>query len=320
MDLLDIIHALPQQIREGVQLGKDIRVTGEFAHIVVTGMGGSGIPGNLLQSVLHECKVPIIVHKDYTLPGFVGKNTLVFAISYSGNTEETLSSFKDAVKKRATIVVLTSGGKLRELAREHRTPLVVVPPGLPPRSAIAYFLFPMLTILHNAGIATLDVAEVKDVVEALQNPAWEKKARELADELGGKTPIIYAAEPLEGVALRWKQEFNENSKIHAFYNVFSEMDHNELMAYEQAKDSFHVILLRDERDHPHNKKRMDFLKQILKERKIPVTELLLKGTVQLVKIFTALYLGDLTSYYLAKKRGVDPVETSLIEELKKLLR
>ena len=320
MDLLDIIHALPQQIRESVQLGKDLKISGEFANIVVTGMGGSGIPGNLLQSVLHECKIPIVVHKDYTLPGFVNKNSLVFAISYSGNTEETLSSFKDAQKKRATIVALTSGGKLRELARQHNIPLVVVPSGLPPRSAIAYFLFPMLVILHHAGIAKLNIAEVKATIEALQNPALEKKAKELAEELAGKTPIIYAAEPLEGVALRWKQEFNENAKIHAFYNVFSEMDHNELMAYERAANNrFHVILLRDERDHAHNKKRMDFLKQILKERKIPITELMLKGNQQLVKIFTAMYVGDLTSYHLAKKYGVDPVETSLIEELKKLL-
>ncbi len=319
MDLLDIIHSLPQQIREGVQLGKDIKLTGEFSHIVVTGMGGSGIPGNLLQGVLHDCKLPIIVHKDYTLPGFVNKNTLVFAISYSGNTEETISSFKDAQKKRATIVTLTSGGKLRELARDARVPLVIVPQGLPPRSAIAYFLFPMLVILHNAGIAKLNIAEVKALIEALGNTGWEKKAKELAEEIYGKTPIIYAAEPLEGVALRWKQEFNENSKIHAFYNVFSEMDHNELMAYERAKGDFHVILLRDERDHPHNKKRMDFLKSILKERKIPITELLLKGTQPLVKIFTALYMGDLTSYHLAKRYGVDPVETSLIEELKRLL-
>jgi glucose/mannose-6-phosphate isomerase len=319
MDLRDVIHALPQQIREGVQLAKDVKISGDFANIVITGMGGSGIPGNLLQSVLHESKIPIIVHKDYTLPGFVGKNTLVFAISYSGNTEETLSSFKDAQKKRAAIVAITSGGKLRDLARDARVPLVLVPRDIPPRGAVAYFLFSMLTVLHNANIAKLDAAEIKAAIEALKNPAYEQKAKQLAEELEGKIPIIYAAEPFEGVALRWKQEFNENSKVHAFYNVFSEMDHNELMAYERAKDNFHVILLRDERDHPHNKKRMDFLKQILKERKIPVTEILLKGTQPLVKIFTAIYLGDLTSYYLAKQYGVDPAETSLIEQLKKLL-
>lgn len=319
MDLLKTIQSLPQQIREGIQLGKNVKVSGEFSNIVVAGMGGSGIPGNLLQSILHECKIPIIVHKDYTLPGFVNKNSLVFAISYSGNTEETLSSFKDAQRKRATIVVLTSGGKLRELARQANVPLVVVPSGLPPRSALAYFLFPMLTILHTTGIAKINAAEVKATIEALKNPAFEKKAQDIADQLMGRTPIIYTSEPLEGVALRWKQEFNENTKIHAFYNVFSEMDHNELMAYERAKDTYHVILLRDERDHPHNKKRMDYLKRILKEKNIPVTEIMLKGTHRLVKIFTAIYTGDLTSYYLAKKYGVDPIETSLIEELKKLL-
>jgi glucose/mannose-6-phosphate isomerase len=318
MDLLDIIHALPQQIREGVQLGKDVKITGGFSHVVVTGMGGSGIPGDLLRSVLHDCKIPIVVHKDYTAPGFVNKNTLVFAISYSGNTEETLSSFKDALKKRATVVALTSGGKLRELAREHRVPLIIIPQGLPPRNAIAYFLFPMLVILHNAGIAALDLAEVKATIEALRNPAFEEKARQLAEQLRGKMPLIYAPEPLEGVALRWKQVFNENSKVHAFYNVFSEMDHNELVAYERAKDAFHIILLCDERDHPHNKKRAAFLKQVLKERKIQITEIMLKGTAPLVKIFTALSMADLTSYYLAQLYGVNPVETKLIEEMKKI--
>ena len=319
MDLLGIIHALPQQIREGVQLGKDVKVTGEFSNIVVTGMGGSGIPGDLLKAVLHNCKLPIIVNKDYSVPGFVSKNTLVFVISYSGNTEETLSAFKECQKKRATIVVLTAGGKLRDLARQSNIPIIVIPSGLPPRSAVAYLLFPMLLVLHNAGITKLDVAEIKATIEALKNPEFDSKAKELAGHLQGKIPIIYSGPQHEAVALRWKQEFNENSKSHAFYNVFSELDHNEITAYQNAKDTFHVILLRDEREHAQNRKRMDHLKQLVKDRKIPITEIMLKGMLPLVKIFTALYMGDLTSYYLAEKYGVDPVDTHIIEDLKKKL-
>ncbi len=319
MELLEIIHALPQQIREGVQLGKDIKIAGEFSSIVVTGMGGSGIPGDLLKSILHDCRVPIIVNKDYSLPCFVNKNTLVFAVSHSGNTEETISALKDAQKKRATIVVLTSGGKLRELARDAKMPMIVVPQGLLPRSAIAYFLFPMLVVLHNSGIIRLNAAEIKATIEALKNPEFDSKAKEIAGHLKGKIPIIYAGPQHEAVALRWKQEFNENSKVHAFCNVFPELDHNELMAYEKAKDNFYVILLRDEWDTAQNKKRMEHLKGILKARKIPATEIVLKGKQHLVKTFTALYMGDLTSYYLAENSGIDPVETSLIEELKKRL-
>ncbi len=319
MELLDIIHALPQQIREGVQLGKDVKVPGEFSNIVVTGMGGSGIPGDILKSVLRDSKLPILVNKDYTLPGFVNKNTLVFAVSYSGKTEETVSAFKEAQKKRASIVVLTSGGRLRELARDAKVPMIVVPQGLPPRNAIAYFLFPMLVILHNSGIIKLDIAEIKATIEALKNPEFDSKAKEIAGHLKGKIPIIYSGPQHEAVALRWKQEFNENSKVHAFYNVFSELDHNELMAYEKAKDNFYVIMLRDEWDTAQNRKRMDHMKGILKARKIPATEIVLKGKQHLVKTFTALYMGDLTSYYLAENSGIDPVETSLIEELKKKL-
>ncbi|MEM4247111.1 MAG: bifunctional phosphoglucose/phosphomannose isomerase [Candidatus Woesearchaeota archaeon] len=319
MNLLDIIHSLPQQIREGIQLAKDIKVSGEFSSIVVTGMGGSGIPGDLLKSILRDCKLPIIVNKDYSLPGFVNKNTLVFVISYSGNTEETISAFKDAQKKKATIITITSGGKLRELARDAKCSLIIIPQGLPPRSAVAYLLFPMLVILHNSGITKLNSAEIKATIEALKNPEYDSKAKELAEHLKGKIPLVYAGPQHEAVALRWKQEFNENSKSHAFYNVFSELDHNEITAYQNAKNTFHIILLRDEREHTQNKKRMDHLKQLLKEKKIPITEIMLKGIHPLVKIFTALYMGDLTSYYLAEKYGVDPTDTHLIEELKKQL-
>ena len=319
MDLLDIIHSLPQQIREGVHLGKNIKLEGPFSNVVVTGMGGSGIPGNILQGLLRDCKLPIVVNKDYTLPGFVNRNTIVFVISYSGNTEETISAYKEAKRKMATIVVLTSGGKLRDLARKDNVPLMIVPAGQPPRSAVAYFVFSMLMVLHNAGVAAVNIDEIKATMDALKNTAFEKKAKNLAEEIRGKIPIIYAAAPLESVALRWKQEFNENAKIHSFYNTFSEMDHNELMAYKNAKDTFHIIIIKDERDNNQNKKRMDHLKKILKQRKIPVTELLLKGNKHMVKVFTALYTGSLLTYYLAKDMGEDPVETSLIEDLKKQL-
>jgi glucose/mannose-6-phosphate isomerase len=317
MDLLDVIRSLPQQIREGVQLGKSIKLTGTFSNIVVAGMGASGIAGTLLKSALPECAVPIVVARDHALPGFVSNNTLVFVLSHSGNTEETIAAFKEAQKKRASIVVLTSGGKLRELARQHNILLVPVPGNILSRNAVAYFLFAMLAILHNAGIAALDVAETKAAIAALGNPALEQKAKQLAEELSDKIPLIYAATHLEGVALRWKQQFNENAKLHAFYNAFPELNHNELAAYERAKGEFHVIVLRDEHDTQQNKKRTDFLKEILKEKKIPVTEIVLKGTQPLVKILTALHLGDLTTYYLAKKHGVDPVETKIIDELKK---
>jgi glucose/mannose-6-phosphate isomerase len=244
---------------------------------------------------------------------------LVFVISYSGNTEETVSAFKEAQKKRATIVVITAGGKIREMARDAKAPMIIVPQGLPPRSAVAYLLFPMMVMLHNAGIAKLNPAEIKATIEALGNPEYDRKAKELAEHLQGKIPIIYSGPLHEAVALRWKQEFNENSKVHAFYNVFSELDHNEITAYQNAKDTFHIILLRDERENAQNRKRMDHLKQLVKERKIPITEIMLKGLNPLVKIFTALYMGDLTSYYLAEKYNVDPTDTHIIEDLKKKL-
>jgi len=321
MDLIETIHDFPSQIREAVALAKGVKVDKGIEKVIVCGMGASGIPGNFLKSLYYDSKVSFHSVKGYSLPGWVDSRTLVFVISYSGNTEETVSCFREAMRKGCKVVVITSGGKLKELVKYHKMDTAIyVPDGLIPRGSVGYLFFPALVVLHNSGIVRIKREELVAVIDALRKPALKQKAETLAEQMAGKMPIIYASNKLSGVALRWKQSFNENAKTHAFYNVFSEMNHNELMAYKFAKKSdFHIVLLRDEKDHPKVRKRFDFVKDIMKKKQYPVTEIMLRGQSDLVKMFTAVYIGDLTSALIAKRLKIAAEETGLQEELKKKL-
>ncbi|MBI4140698.1 bifunctional phosphoglucose/phosphomannose isomerase, partial [Candidatus Woesearchaeota archaeon] len=311
MDYLHIIEDMPHQIRDAIKLAQGTKVEGEIDNILVTGMGGSGIPADILRTVMRDTKTPVFVNKDYSLPNFVNDKTLLFAISYSGNTEETLAAYKEATKKRAKIVCICSGGKLKQTATEAK--LIIVPEGMPPRSAIAYLLFPALIVLHNSKLLKLNRETLIKTIDALHAPELKQKAQDLAEQLFGKIPLIYASPAFEAIALRWKQAINENSKQHAFWNVFPEMNHNEMMAYTRPQQGFHAILLRDENDSPRLQKRISLTKEIIKKQGTTTTEIMLKGESLLVKMMTAIFLGDLTSYYLGIKNKVNPEETKLIE-------
>lgn len=317
MDYLQIIENLPHQIKDAIKLAQGEKVEGEINNILITGMGGSGIPADIVKTLLRDTQIPVIANKEYTIPAFVNDKTLVFAISYSGNTEETLSAFKEAQKKRAKIVAICSGGKLKQIAGDSK--VVTIPAGIPPRSAIAYLLFPMLVVLHNSKIIKLTKDEILKTIDSLHSPQLKKKAEELSAEILGKIPLIYASHLFEAVALRWKQAINENSKMLAFNNVFPELNHNEMLGFEKQCPGFHAIILRDENDSVKMQKRIELTKQIIKKSGTTVTEIVLKGESSLVKIMTAIFLGDLTSYHLGIKNNVDPAETRLIEEFKKRL-
>lgn len=318
MDYLQIIEDLPHQIRDAIKLAQGEKIDGEINNILITGMGGSGIAANIVQTLLRETKIPVFVNKDYLIPAFVNEKTLVFVSSYSGNTEETLNAFKEAQKKRAKIICVTSGGKLKQIAGDSK--VIIIPQGMPPRSALAYLLFPILVVLHNLKIIKLSRDEVLKIIDSLHSTDLRKKAEELSEQLHGKTPLIYASPQFGAVALRWKQAINENSKQHAFWNVLSELNHNEMMAYNLPNKEFHAIILRDEKDSIRIQKRIELTKEIIKKQGTPVLEIMLKGESLLVKIITAIFLGDLTSYHLGIKNGIDPADTTMIEEFKKKMK
>lgn len=316
-EMLDLIRTFPRQIEEGYALGAGIKLK-QFRNIVVTGMGGSGLPGYLLRSYI-SFKTPIYINRGYDLPDIVDKNCLVVAISYSGNTEETLAAFEEARKKKAIILGITSGGKLHDLCRKYDFPCILIPSGLPPRSAIGYLFFPILRVLYEHNVVKNPSEDVKNSSKLLKKIKMENKAKNLATKLKGKIPLVYASERLGVVAYRWKTQFNENTKIHAFTDVFPEMNHNEIVGFVHKIGNFVVIFLEDDEDNPRVIKRMKITKNLIGKLGAESIEINILGKSLLEKFCYGMYLGDLTSYYLAKLYGVDPMRVDLIEKLKKEL-
>ncbi|MBN2567587.1 bifunctional phosphoglucose/phosphomannose isomerase [Candidatus Woesearchaeota archaeon] len=320
-NMLEVLEGFADQVVKANALASDAKVEkeGGFANVVICGMGGSGLPGEILQAYL-KTKVPIFLVKGYELPPYADKGSLVFCISYSGNTEETIACYREAEKKKLTTVVICSGGKLEELARANKDVFVKVPSGLQPRMALAYQFFPLLTIMQNSGMITSKKREVDETVKALSSDAYKKMGKQLAQKLVDKVPLVYASDRMGIVAYKWKIDFNENAKTHAFANVFPELNHNEMNAFEYLTAKYYLIILRDEDDHPKVKKRMQVTKQLIQKKGIDATEILIKGSSMLTKIFSGIHIGDWTSYFLAIKYGIDPTPVPMVEEFKKLIK
>jgi glucose/mannose-6-phosphate isomerase len=315
---LSVINAFPRQVEEAARLGKDVKVLGEVDRVVVTGIGGSDLPGELLKAYLN-IKVPIFVNHDYDLPEFVNSKTLVFVVSYSGNTEESLAAFKVAFRKNCRIVGMSSGGKLRDFCLKNSLPHILVPGGLQPRMALGYLFFPLLNTLYSSHLIPNPENDVNAVVAALRKADIEEKAKELAEKLAGKIPIIYSSNKLAAVAYKWKINFNENSKTHAFCNTFPELNHNEITGYTKLNAYYYVIMLQDEDDYRRIKERMSLTKDLITNKGVEVTQIALTGECLLSRMFSAIHLGDLTSYYLALLNKVDPEPVEMQENLKKKL-
>ena len=309
-----MISKLPQQCREGLSLAKDIKIDTKIRNIVIAGMGGSGIAGQILKSYLGD-KIPVHIVQDFSVPEFVDAYSLVFCVSYSGNTAETLSAFRTAVRRSAQIVVIASGGKLKELAKKTKKQMIDIPKNFPPRAALGYLFIPILVVLQNSGIIFDKTAEIKNMIDSLMHVQFKEKAQELALKIKDKIPVIYSSNKLKSVALRWKEQLNENSKIHCFCNVFPELEHNEIMGYENLRGNFFVMILKDDDDRVEIKDRMNVVKKIISEQ-CPVLDIVVKGDSLLTKIFSAIYLGDLTSFYLALLYETDPTPVDSIERVK----
>ena len=315
-NMLKSIEEFPQQCKSALGLAKGVSVSGKINKIIIAGMGGSAVGGDLLRLYLHDSKIPIMTVRDYHLPNFVDKDTLVFAVSYSGNTEETLSAFEDARNKKANIIAVTSGGKLAAMAKK----VIRIPSGLQPRAALGFLFFPALGVLANSDIVKIGSGEIKEMLDVLSKThEFKDRGEKIAKNIGQKTPIIYASEQFSAVAYRWKTQFNENSKTPAFSHIFSELNHNEIVGYQTMdKEKFYTIFLRDNADNGRIKKRMDITKDIISQ-KVNVEEVWTKGSGMLSRLFSLLYYADFASYYLAMAKKIDPSPVAVIENLKKKL-
>lgn len=318
-----LIADFPIQLREALIIGQNyhfLSARKTFSNVVLTGLGGSGIGGSIIQNYLGDkATLPFIVNKDYTLPAFVGENTLVLVSSYSGNTEETVACLQQALKAKATVVCITSGGKVAEIAKKKKVDCILLPAGMPPRACLGYSIVQVLFALQYQKLLKGDFEkEIMASIKLIQNEtaAIQKSAKAIAKKLNGKIPVIYAAPNFEGVAVRFRQQINENGKMLAWHNVIPEMNHNELVGWRDKNDNLGVVMLRNESDYSRVQMRMDSNKKVIKKYTSTVIEVFSQGKTYWEKVFYFVHLTDWVSVFLAELHGVDVTEVKVIDSLK----
>ena len=336
-NMLDLLVSFPSQCEDAFFIGEQTEIKSSYkksySQIVFTGLGGSAIGADIIKGYLgDEINIPIFVNRNYTLPQFVDKNSLVFAVSYSGNTEETLSAYAEAENRSAKIIVLTSGGKLEALGLKNDNILAVIPKGYPPRCALGYSFIIAIAVMSKLGLIRNKKAEIKKAASFLDNMQKKKLApqikgrfniaKDIAKKINKKFPLVYASARLESVATRWRGQFAENSKTLSSSHVFPEMNHNEIVGWANPKTilkDFIAIILKDKGDHPRIKRRMEITSSILKREKFHVLEIESKGTSFLERMLSLIYIGDFVSFYLAILTKINPTPVDRITYLKRQL-
>ncbi len=348
-NMIELLEEFPQKMRDALHLGEEFSIftkasldlpsvftpntNSNFKNIVILGMGGSAIGGDLLSNYLaDELSIPIVVIRGYNIPKFVDENSLVFAVSYSGNTEETFSALKKCLEAKARVIVLTSGGKFMDFSQKNNFPVIKVPAGIQPRAAISYLFFPVLKAIERLGLIEQRESEIEETFNILQelsqeysakSPSKNNLAKKVALSLYQHLPLVYGSEGLlESVAMRWKTQINENSKWPCFWNVFPELDHNEIVGYEienSINRQVKIIYLQDKEGSLRVEQRREITRKIIENKVAEFIVCPTKGKGKMSRMFSLIYLGDLASYYLAILNKVDPSPVACIEDLKKEL-
>ncbi len=331
--MLAAIEDFPRQCAEALNLGREALELPDaegVSRVAFVGMGGSAIGGDVLKALLEDVVgIPMSVHRSYRLPSLLGPDTLAIFVSYSGNTEETLSALDDAVYLGCRVMVLTTGGRLLERARAKRFPALVVPGGLQPRAALGYLSLAAAAAMERMGLIQGFTRVAHETAESLRGKAEEwgrlrpsesNFAKQLALRLRGKIPVIYGVEGILSVAAyRWKCQLNENSKVPAFCHALPEMNHNEIVGWHMPDEfsrKVEVIFLAEEDDASRVAKRVEITADLLRDKVGGVTVLRVGGGTRTERLFSAVYLGDFVSAYLAVLNGVDPTPVEVITLLK----
>lgn len=329
-EMKEKIEGFPDQIMTSWEKGQSLRKEREPANLVVTGMGGSAIAGDLLNDLLfQDIEIPIIVNRGYELPLFVDEQTLLLVSSYSGNTEETIQSFKDGLKRKAMIVVFTSNGEIERIAENERLQVIKLPEGYPPRSALGFSFFSMLGLIKKFFEISMKNKDIENLILNLTK-LRNKLARspneitELAEKVEEHIPLIHITRRLKSVALRWQTQLNENSKTAAHINVVPEANHNEIVGLEFPREmikKMQLIFLRTENyENEQVAKRFPIAEDILRGSVGGITTIKAEGDNKLEDMFSLIYKGDFLSFYLSSLLGVDPTPVKRIDLLKKRLK
>jgi glucose/mannose-6-phosphate isomerase len=321
----ELILNFPAQLKEAVNIaGKAVlsKPKTQLNKVLICGLGGSGIGGTIVKEILHsEANAPIDIIKSYSIPAYVDEHTLVICSSYSGNTEETLESYKQARERKAHIVCITSGGQLLEMAKQHGVNSIVIPGGAPPRACLGYSLTQLLQILAFHELAPNNIEHISAAVKLLEleQTVIMEEANMIATVILNTIPVIYSTSLHEGVAVRFRQQLNENAKILCWHHVIPEMNHNELVGWSRKYPEVSAIMFRDHDEHPRNEIRIDICRKIFGEHAGNYVEIYSKGKHTIEKKIYWIHMGDWISYYLSEKRHVDAMDIKVIDQLKKEL-
>jgi glucose/mannose-6-phosphate isomerase len=321
------IEGFTLQLAEALKIGQSldlVRPGSDIRNIVIAGMGGSGIGANLVESLTFgRIPIPITVCKSYNIPQFVSPHTLFVASSYSGNTEETIAALNKALLKRAHCIVISSGGKILDIAREYNLFYIQLPGGSPsPRAMLGFNMIALLSLLYHTNlIGAAFIKETENSIEHLNRSekAIQTEAEIVAKKLKGKFPIIYCDSRLQAMALRFQQQLNENSKVLAHVNTFPEMNHNELVGWrfpETLLPSIQVMYLYSDHDHERVEKRMEICREIFEKKSNNIIDVIGEGASLLEQYYYLIHLTDWISFYLAKENGVEADPIEMIDYLK----
>ncbi|MDR2204245.1 MAG: bifunctional phosphoglucose/phosphomannose isomerase [Nitrososphaerota archaeon] len=333
-DMLEFCLNMSKHYRAAANLATGIVVTGNIKprNIIITGMGGSAIGGELLKDwAKNKVQVPIEVNREYHLPAYANEKTLVLVTSYTGDTEETLSALLCAIKSKCMIYCITSGGTLMKIAHQLNIPYLQVPSGMPPRAALPYMLIPLLFFFEKIGLVSevfkelneaLPIIEEIEKQNAVDTPVKDSLIKTLAVNLEGFIPVIYGFGVYSGVARRFKQQINENAKVMSKWDNLPELDHNEIVGYEKVekhKERFATIFIRDKDEPIEIRSRIEITKSLMKKSEVGIYEVWGQGKSDLAKILSVIAVADFLSIYLAILRGVDSTPVQTIDKLKEAL-
>ncbi len=319
-DYLGKLVSFPEQCREGWKIGKKVKVAKAkgIDKIFITGMGGSGYVGEVIQkSFFQTGKVPVFIEHGYILPKFVDNKTFCIVVSYSGNTDEALTIFRELNKRKIPSVGISSNGKLAKACKK----CVIVPGGMQPRQATGYLLFSTLAMLAKAGLSPLKQSDIFEAIKVMETNQKQimAKAGSLAKTLHKKLPVIYATEALNASAIRWQTEHNEIAKVFLHWNLLPELQHNEINAY-LGLGKAHFIFLKRTKESKKMNARIQYMKKRVRSIGYNSTDIEAKGKGILAQIWYANYLGSLTAFYLSMLHRIDPTPVNLIESMKAYLK
>lgn len=322
-EMENYIVQFPENMVEAIEIGiqaiKNFK-TAEVDNVVIVGLGGSGIGGKIVsQLVWDKCSVPVTLVNDYRIPKWVNERTLFVATSYSGNTEETLSALGEAIQHGAQIAAITAGGKLKQLCWERSYNCIEIPAGQPPRTSFGYNSVQQFFVLQAYGLIDGHfIDELQEAAHLLKKDIGiiRAEAAAIANKIADTTPVIYAETRSEGLAVRLRQQINENAKMLCWHHSLPEMNHNELVGWAGGSNDFSALFIHTPEDHQGTITRMELSKEIIGRYTDKVIDLNPKGNSRIARAYYLIHLGDWISFYLAMERQVNPLEIEVIDYLK----